>query len=69
LTKLSGYWKGNLSLLLAQPPQADAPLKFEVASIKPVDPGERIMPRAGGSEMRFVGSLRSLKRDNYGACE
>ena len=34
--------------------------RFEVASIKPVDPGERIMPRAGGSEMRFVGSLRSL---------
>ena len=34
--------------------------RFEVASIKPVNPGERMMPRAGGSEMRFVGTLRSL---------
>jgi len=39
--------------------------RFEVASIKPVNPGERILPRAAGSEMRFVGTLRSLITQAY----
>jgi hypothetical protein len=34
--------------------------RFEVASIKPLKPGERIMGNVGGSELRLVGNLRSL---------
>lgn len=34
--------------------------RFEVASIKPVNPNERIMPSRNGGEMRLVGTLRSL---------
>ncbi len=38
-----------------------AAARFEVASIKPVNPNERILPsRRVGSEMRFLGTLRSL---------
>jgi len=33
---------------------------FEVASIKPINPSDRILPRVVGREMRFVGTLRSL---------
>jgi uncharacterized protein (TIGR03435 family) len=34
--------------------------RFEVASIKPLKPGERIMGNLGGSELRLVGNLRTL---------
>jgi uncharacterized protein (TIGR03435 family) len=38
-----------------------AAARFEVASIKPVNPNERILPGGrGGSEMRFIGTLRTL---------
>jgi len=34
--------------------------RFEVASIKPMNPDERIMGSVGGSELRFAGTLRGL---------
>jgi uncharacterized protein (TIGR03435 family) len=34
--------------------------RFEVASIKPLNPGERPMGNLGGSELRFGGTLRNL---------
>ena len=34
--------------------------RFEVASIKPLKPGERIMGNLGGSELRLAGNLRNL---------
>jgi uncharacterized protein (TIGR03435 family) len=34
--------------------------RFEVASIKPMNPDERIMGSVGGSELRFAGNLRAL---------
>jgi uncharacterized protein (TIGR03435 family) len=34
--------------------------RFEVASIKPIKPGERFMGGLGGSELRFAGTLRAL---------
>jgi len=34
--------------------------RFEVASVKPMDPNERRPPGAGGSQLRFGGTLRSL---------
>jgi uncharacterized protein (TIGR03435 family) len=34
--------------------------RFEVASIKPLKPGERIMGNLGGSELRLAGTLRNL---------
>ena len=34
--------------------------RFEVASIKPIDPNQRQMLGASGSELRFAGTLRSL---------
>ncbi len=35
-------------------------VRFEVASIKPLNPGERPMGNLGGSELRFGGTLRNL---------
>lgn len=35
-------------------------VRFEVASIKPLNPGERPMGNLGGSEVRFGGTLRNL---------
>jgi uncharacterized protein (TIGR03435 family) len=38
-----------------------AAARFEVASIKPIDPTQRILPGGrSGSEMRFLGTLRTL---------
>ena len=38
-----------------------AAARFEVESIKPLDPSQRMMPnRVGGSEIRFAGTLRNL---------
>ncbi len=34
--------------------------RFEVASIKPINPNERITGFTGGGELRFLGNLRSL---------
>lgn len=37
-----------------------ATARFEVASIKPLAPGERLMGNLGGGELRFAGNLRNL---------
>ena len=41
------------ALILAAP-------RFEVASVKPMDPKQPRMPGAGGSQLRYIGTLRSL---------
>ena len=37
-----------------------AAARFEVASIKPMDPDVRQLPNTGGSEVRFIGTLKTL---------
>ncbi len=46
------------ALVLAAP-------RFEVASVKPIDPNQPRMPGAGGSQLRYIGTLRSLIAQSF----
>ena len=42
-----------------------SPARFEVASIKPLNPNERMVPNRAGSELRFAGTVRSLIAQSF----